>query len=220
MPLTGRVLFDGGSLAGLANVVNQAANEIYLAFFVLKLALMNEYFTSGIVLSRLPSGEFDESVVLYTKMFGKVRAKATGLRRITSKLSGHLQVGSLVNLRLRKKNSTQLIEAISLRRGLSTDLHRFLGFIDQMVPFESPDAHLWHACEYVLENEVFIQGDKELRDKVYRRLLDVLGFGPRFANCSDCGSNKIAYFLASDIMFLCSNSLGKLGYTPYDLIEI
>ena len=181
---------------------------------------MSEYFTRGIVLSREPKNDFDESIVLYTKSLGKVRTRAVGIRRIKSKLSGHLQVGSLCSVRLTRKNSIQLIEAISLKSGLSQNLHKFLIFIDEMSPFNSPDPHLWHACEYVLDNDIFTNGSKEIQSKVYRRILDVMGFGPRFASCSDCGTDKIAYFLASDIMFLCSNYINKSPLTPYEVIEI
>lgn len=181
---------------------------------------MSEYFTRGIVLGRETKGESDDSFTLYTKDLGKVRATAKSTKRIVSKLSGHLQVGAVCDLRLTKKNSIQLIEAMSLKSSLSADLHRFLGFVDQMTPYESPDHHLWHAIEYVIEKDIFISGEDAIKSKVYRRLLDIMGFGPRLARCSDCGTSKIAYFIPSDIMFLCSNSLARVPMKIYEAVQI
>jgi len=181
---------------------------------------MSEYFTRGIVLGREARGESDDSFILYTKDLGKVRATAKSIKRIISKLSGHLQVGAFCHLRLTKKNNIQLIEAISIKSSLTADLHRFLGFIDQMTPYESPDHHLWHAIEYVVDKDIFVSGESIIRSKVYRRLLDIMGFGPRLAKCSDCGTDKIAYFIPSDIMFLCSSSLNKAPLKIYEAVEI
>jgi len=181
---------------------------------------MSEYFTRGIILERESSGESDDSLVIFTKDLGKIRAKVKSVKRIISKLSGHLQVGSLCDIRLTKKNNIQLIEAISYKSALSADLHCFLGFINQMTPYESPDHHLWYAIEYVIDKDIFISGEDILRRKVYRRLLDIMGFGPRLAKCSDCGTPKIAYFVPSDIMFLCSNSLLRAPMKIYEAIKI
>ena len=46
---------------------------------------------TGIILKKYPFGEADELLTIYTREAGKVRAKAVGVRRIKSKLAGHLQ---------------------------------------------------------------------------------------------------------------------------------
>ena len=45
---------------------------------------MLEIATEAIVLDKEDLGEYDSRVFLYTKEFGKVGAKATSLRKITS----------------------------------------------------------------------------------------------------------------------------------------
>ena len=46
---------------------------------------------TGIILKRHPFGEADELLTIYTREFGKIRAKAVSVRKPLSKLSGHLQ---------------------------------------------------------------------------------------------------------------------------------
>lgn len=179
-----------------------------------------EYFTRGIVIARDFKNDTDDAVLLYTKDFGKIRAFVKNIKNITSKLSGHLQVGALCDMRMARKGNIQLIEVFAVKSGLTSDLHKFLEFIDNMLPYESKDLHIWHAVEYVIENNVFTSDDEELKGRVYRRFLEIMGFGARFAKCSNCGSDKIAYFYPSDIMFLCSNSFNKSGMENYEVIKI
>src|SRR3989344_3034493 len=129
---------------------------------------MIEYSTKAVVLKRVPKGDFDEVITLYTKDMGKISARAKGIRKITSKLSGHLQVGSLVTARLLRKTDIQLIDAFSNRSGLTGPLHRFLLFIEAMTHHDAPDLHFWYGVEYAVENSVFVSGPQELRNRVYR----------------------------------------------------
>jgi len=181
---------------------------------------MTEYSTKAVILGREPKGEFDEVLTLYSKDFGKISALAKGVRKITSKLYGHLQVGGLSTVRLIRKGGIQLLEAFSHGSELNEGLYSFLGFIEQMTPFEAPDLHLWYGIEYVFESGVFTTGTRELQNRVYRRFLEIFGFGAKFAKCGNCGSSGIAYFAPSDIMFLCSDSLKKLALPIHEVISI
>ncbi|MGZ3680946.1 MAG: DNA repair protein RecO, partial [Ktedonobacterales bacterium] len=49
------------------------------------------YSTEAIVLRRTNFGEADRILTLFTPSYGKVRAIAKGVRRTTSRLSGHLE---------------------------------------------------------------------------------------------------------------------------------
>lgn len=184
------------------------------------MGLMTEYSTKAVVLGREPKGEFDEVLTLYTRDFGKISAVVKGVRRITSKLSGHLQVGSFATIRLIRRGGMQLLEAFSHSSGLTEGLHRFLVFIDRMTPYEASDPHLWYGVEYVIESDVFGKADREKQNRVYRRFLKILGFGTEFATCADCGSPRIAYFAPSDIMFLCSDSLKKSSLADHEVVEV
>ncbi|MBI2056592.1 MAG: DNA repair protein RecO [Candidatus Sungbacteria bacterium] len=49
------------------------------------------YATEGIVLKRFDAGEADYLFSIYTKDFGKIRARAQGIKKETAKLKGHLE---------------------------------------------------------------------------------------------------------------------------------
>jgi recombinational DNA repair protein (RecF pathway) len=75
------------------------------------------YTTDAIVLNKISSAEADADVVLYTRDFGLVHAKATGVRLEKSKLRYALQVLALVRVSLvRGKRSWRLTGAEVERR--------------------------------------------------------------------------------------------------------
>lgn len=70
------------------------------------------YATEGIVLKKLDIGEADALYALYTRDFGKVIARAQGIRKNGAKLRGHLESLSLSAVRLiNGRNGEKLIGA-------------------------------------------------------------------------------------------------------------
>lgn len=59
---------------------------------------VHAYMAEGIVLKRRAIGEADRILTVFTKQYGKVRLIAKGVRRITSRRAGHLEVFSHVIL--------------------------------------------------------------------------------------------------------------------------
>ncbi len=179
---------------------------------------MTEYFTEAIVLDRIPRGETDELLTLYTRSLGKITAGTKSSRAPLSKLSGHLNVGRFIRARIIRTSRFQLVDAMSENTDFNSETLGFVKFIDQMTSGEAPDPHLWQGIEFVIRNKR--QPEDDYMRKVYRRFLDILGFGPKFAKCDDCGDNKIAYFLPSDIIFLCADSLSKRGLNEKEIVCI
>ena len=72
------------------------------------------------------SKEIDAQIVLYTRDFGKVLAKAKSARKMTSKLNGHLQPLNFINARLIEKTPVgrfQVVDALTADDGqIDTDL--------------------------------------------------------------------------------------------------
>ena len=180
---------------------------------------MVEYFTEAVVLDRAPRGESDELITLYTRSLGKVMAVAKSSRMPLSKLSGHLRVGLLIKTRIIKTSRFKLIDAMSENVQFNSQLLNFIKFIDQMTSLESPDPHLWQGIDFVMRN-IGGQSEENYMPRVYRRFLDIFGYGAKFAKCDDCGTNKIAYFLPSDIIFLCADSLTKRGLNETEAVSL
>ena len=159
---------------------------------------MVEYYTKALVLGRAPRGDLDGTLTLYTKELGRVSAKVKSLRKLTSKLSGHLTPGRLVNVRIVEMggDTKQVVDALSLPSKTSLEFLKFLNFIRQM----APDLHLWHELE---QEALKGTGGKD----TYKRIISIMGYDAKNAICDNCGSVKIAYFAPRDIMFLCNRCL-------------
>lgn len=68
--------------------------------------------TQGIVLKKMDIGEADVLYALYTEDFGKITARASGIRKQEAKLRGHLETLSLAAVRLiTGRNGEKLIGA-------------------------------------------------------------------------------------------------------------
>ena len=174
-----------------------------------------EHYTEAIVLNRDSKNDLDASLSLYTKDLGRIIAKAKSIRRLTSKLSGHLTPGALIKVRIIEKNGNghQIIDALSFYYKVDLEILRFLSFINSMTPLNEPDLHLWYEAKKILESgKINIEG--------YRRILKIIGYDPKNAQCDNCGSTKIAYFVPSDIMFLCSKCLSVSGINKDDIFSI
>ena len=59
---------------------------------------MRSYKTEGIIIKRVNFGEADRVLTIYTKHYGKLRVIAKGVRRITSRRGGCLELFNLVTI--------------------------------------------------------------------------------------------------------------------------
>lgn len=76
------------------------------------------YTIEGIIIRRKAVGEADRILTVFTKHRGKLRVLAKGVRRITSRRAGHLEVFSHVMLTLHAHPKLDIVsEATSVRRG-------------------------------------------------------------------------------------------------------
>lgn len=152
---------------------------------------MHEYSTEAIVLDREEAGESDAYVTFYAKELGRIRARATSLRKVTSKLSAHLRPGDLSHIRLVSKYGDgkmyRIADALRIRR-LSTSSD-FLSFIKDLTVESENEAPLWDMLT------------KEKEDK--SRVLRVLGWDPEHAPCSYCSQKPVYYFSGTNQMFSC-----------------
>jgi len=159
---------------------------------------MIEYFTNALVLDAEDSGEFDKLIVLYSKDLGKVVAKSRSVRKITSKLAGHLQPLNFTRIRLVEKNGFQITDALALEKiKPSKEALEILQFIKEMTFELQPDKHFWSVIKKIFEN---LKNNKKIS---YRPMLKALGFAPDFSRCHICHSKFVTYFSKSEQIFLC-----------------
>ena len=155
---------------------------------------MTEFVSEVLVLGRESTGEFDARVSLFTRRYGKLVAKAKSIRKITSKLSGHLQPGTFARARFIEKNGLQVADA--LKYGFFNSSRDNLRILDKIIPEAEPDIGLWAEL-----------ASGGLR---WRTVLKILGWDPNHALCASCGAKEIVSFGPSEQEFLCKECALKL----------
>lgn len=154
---------------------------------------MQEFITEAVVLDRVDSGEMDSRIYLYTKDLGKISARVKSVRKITSKLAGHLEPFNKVVARIIDKNGPQLVDALTAENRLKTPAAlKALFFIKELAVEGQPDLELWQ----------FLETENNLDAK---KILGVLGFDPAFAKCHFCQKADPENFYSADYSFYCGS---------------
>lgn len=133
---------------------------------------MREYVGEAIVLHKDLQGELDERVVFFAKEFGKQSAKIKSGRKITSKLSPHLEPGNLIRARWIENGNLQVVDA--LKRERLDFSPGFLKLLCDILAEHNHDEELWN----------FLRDGKESSAE----LLTILGWSPKGALCQVCSS--------------------------------
>jgi len=175
-----------------------------------RIVKMREYYTPAVILGLNPRNDKDAQVVLYTKDLGKVSAIAKSIRKITSKLAGHLKVGSLANVRLIDAGgSYQLIDGLAFKEPhKGGEQLKLAAFLENVIPQGQSDIRMWYTV-----SEIFESGT--ITPRVYRYLLQLMGFvrgGDEVPICQGCKgeTEQVVYFYAPDIIFLCLSCLSRV----------
>lgn len=158
---------------------------------------MFEIITEAIVLDKTDQGEFDSRVYLYTKDLGKISAKITSARKITSKLAAHSEPQNLITARIVDKNGPQLVDALIVEKsGKSGELVKIFSLVKELAAEGQKDLTLWNFLEKLLRNG--------FKDGSAAEALGILGFEPTYAKCGHCHKGKPYAFSAEDLVFYCN----------------
>ncbi len=164
---------------------------------------MQEYVSEALVLDKETTGVLDSRLTLFTRRFGKLTPKAKSARKITSKLSGHLEPGNLVRVRMIEKNGLQVVDALKTSRisiGLS-DLY----FLSRLLAEAEPEPRLWQE----LLTGAFS----------WAETLKILGWDPREAGCELCRGEPHAFGIQSQ-QFFCKGCVSKLSDKELILVDV
>ncbi len=168
---------------------------------------MATYKTTGIVIGRHNFGEADRVVVLLTPDRGVLRVVAKGLRRIKSRMAGHLELFCESDLMLVEGKNMDIITSARLQHHVSLgddyDRMRLAYLIAEMVGRLGGDGDhpgLFELVQAVLaaigtsnSGESSTTLDLDLLELWFKlRLLEVLGYRPQLDACVVCGTNDSA----------------------------
>lgn len=178
------------------------------------------YKTRGIIIKRINIGETDKIITFYTITMGKVRARAVSVRKIESKLAGHLELFMLSDLifargrDLDTVTSAQAVNPFSdIRKNLNkTSFAYFIAeLIEKLIPEELKDSRIFN----LLVNTFKILNIQQFNANRFSfllllseiRLLDLLGFAPQILHCVHCAKTESSRFYFSALLggILCEN---------------
>lgn len=111
------------------------------------------YRTQAVVLRRHNIGEADRVLTLFTPTYGKVRAVAKGVRRMKSRLAGHVELFSRVDVLLAHGRSLDIVTQAEVRdpyRALRGDLWKaaYASYVAELVDrfaeerHDGPESHI------------------------------------------------------------------------------
>jgi DNA repair protein RecO (recombination protein O) len=145
---------------------------------------MRTFKTEGIVIKRRNNGEADKFLTIFTKDFGKMQLKATGVRRIASKRSPHVELLNLVEISFYKgKGMPVLVEAQSKKTFdyLKSDLmtiglaYHLCELIDGLCPEDELHRDIFFLFEKTL-SELTSENSLEVIHGFEVELLTILGY--------------------------------------------
>lgn len=154
---------------------------------------MREYTTDAWVLRKQEQGEYDARLVLFTRELGRVMAKATSVRKITSKLAAHLEPFLRTRVRLVEGkgngNGTRFQVTDAFREAGAERLDpRAAELLFSLTTEGEVDLALWHA----------------VHDSPHSRtVLGALGFDPTHATCVGCGKGAPSHFSLREAAYYC-----------------
>jgi DNA repair protein RecO len=189
--------------------------------------------TPGFILKHSDWREVDRVYTIYTQKAGKLDIQARGVRKIGSKLRGHMQPFALVDLHLvRGKYRYQLIGADLTKRyplpvtGYSTGYGFYiLELVNKITREEQRNDQVFELLKKGLETLRQAQGDsveglKKLRLAFLLKLLKIKGYDPakRVVRRPEIQS-ALEYYLAESFESIMKNSSNGATKTLFNISQ-
>lgn len=153
------------------------------------------YRAEAIVLKTLDFGEADRILTLLTRHFGKVRVVAKGIRRPTSRLSGHAEPLAHATFQMARGRELDVLTGAASRaqyRELREDLGRIAAgwyvaeLADRFTVERSPSAPVFDLVETALRHLEADHAPALVCRWFDLHLLDRSGFRPELSRCVQC----------------------------------
>lgn len=176
----------------------------------------------AIILNRRDFRETDQIVILYSQDQGKLELLARGIKKITSKHSGNLLLGALVDIDLAQGkdiNHLTKVQPICLGKNIrgkwqkSLLVNYVLELVDKMVAVGVKDERLFNLLKSWLEFVDQIEtANNSLAYSFIARLSGYLGFEAEVRSCVRCmASHSQAVFSLEEGGLICEKCLLAKG---------
>jgi DNA repair protein RecO (recombination protein O) len=174
---------------------------------------MSYYKTEGIVLRRTNLGEADRIITFLTPDHGKLKAVAKGVRRIKSRMAGHLELFSRVNLMLATGRNLDIITSARLADAVNANPadynnvsygYLFAEMLDRLLDEGVENTELYQTVQTAYAH-LAASGPSALLELAFKlRLLNGLGYHPYLDGCTVC------HTATSDVDYYFSLSAGGI----------
>jgi len=162
------------------------------------MVFMATYKTKAIILSSYPYREYDRIVTFFSVEFGKIDARARGLRKISSKLAGHLEPFIETELLLASGRRWDILagsRTANSRISLRSDIEKLsaasvcVEAVKIISRPMSPEPRVFSLLREVFENIEKADSFLKYRQMVLSflwKLVFIEGFGPEIWHCIHC----------------------------------
>jgi len=197
--------------------------------------------SEALIIRRNDWRENDSRVVLYTRKFGKLSLVARGAKKLRSKIAGHIEPISLVDIMILKGRAYDYLGSAIVKKAylnIKSDLNALyfvgaaLALFDSQVKEEAVDDELFNFFISWLDtvDDLLIspltKDDGELLYNYFAvRLFSILGYRPELYHCLEChkkiepGAN---YFNLRQGGLICADCLtvNQNKYLPNELMAV
>ncbi len=160
------------------------------------------YRTTGLVLGRSNFGEADRIITFLTPDHGKLKLVARGVRKIKSRLGGHLEPFGFVELMCAPgRGQLDVITSAQLQSyypqltedyGRLARAHMVAQLLSGLATEGQPQPEVYRLAHEVYAALATTDQLSLLELYVKLRLLDIIGYRPELASCSICGQSDAA----------------------------
>ena len=149
--------------------------------------MIHSYHVTAIVLKRSKYGEADRIVTLFTREVGKLKVLAKGVRKITSKRLGSLEVGSLLKAQVINGKGMDILSQTVIENSFSnlkqdltsvTQLYQLLEVIDCLTVENQELPDIFDLLNSTLDQLTLTTNRKAILLKAFKQITLLLGFTP------------------------------------------
>jgi len=143
------------------------------------------YKTEGIILKRINYGEADRLLTIFTKHYGKIRVMAKGVRKLSSRKAGSLELFNQSVLFLVRGRNIDLItetQTVNLFKKWRQDLKKVAvayyccELVDKLTPDNQPHPLVFELLRQTFLKMMVLPNSRLVRE-FEEKLLNELGFG-------------------------------------------
>lgn len=148
---------------------------------------MRSYSSEGVVLARRNLGEADRILILFTRDYGRLSFIAKGVRKVTSKKRGHIEVFSYIKFHANKGRGIDIMTEAETVEGfgkIRDDLNKvavayfMLEVVGKVTREGEPHKELFDLLLQYLRKLKEASLLRKLRDEFTKKALISLGFWP------------------------------------------